>query len=258
VPIREWTDNVPAVYARSVMSLVQSWHSIVDHLTQMATTTYLHCPTVTTVRALYAIKSLSALQTSFTNNHTTYGGLLDDELLDFEQYLNQLEDFLMRIKVVVDHKVAKMALTPIYKIRAHLGSRQTRGSSNVALPPLNSRRRSSYTTSDNDLEDGTTPTLQKIDSGDQETPQPQNLEPSLLNHNVTSGAEDISHPLHPALRQDFPSWPDSNASSWPTDLPEFDLMTMPAVIPFAGASFWNPTSNTIEPTFNNGWFTAAE
>ena len=258
MPTREWTNSVPAAYARSVMSLVQAWHSIIDHLIQMATTTYLHCPTVTTVRALYAIKSIFALQTSFNNNHTTYGGMLDDELLAFEQYLDQLEEFLMRVKVVADHKVAKMALTTVYKIRAQIESSQTQGSSSAVLPLHNRSRHSSITTSENELEDGTTPTLQKMDGRDQDTQQPRNLQQSLLDPNVMGGAQDAGPPLYTDLRQGFPSWADSGPGSWPIDLPEFDLMTMPAVMPFAGASFWNSTGAATQPTFSHGWSTTAE
>lgn len=48
-------------YIRIVMSLIQSSHNVLDALLQMENSTYRKCPTVTTIRALYAIQGLWAL-----------------------------------------------------------------------------------------------------------------------------------------------------------------------------------------------------
>lgn len=94
------------VYVRDVMSLVQASQSVLDVLLRLNVSAYRRCPTVTTVRALYAVRVVYCL---WKRQDTRPSSLVTEEVLALRFYAKQTEGFFERAREA-GHGVADMAL----------------------------------------------------------------------------------------------------------------------------------------------------
>ncbi|KIV94429.1 hypothetical protein PV10_02196 [Exophiala mesophila] len=112
--------NPDMAYIRVVMSLIQSSHSILDTVIHLDIPTYLNCPTVTTVRALYAMQMIFTLYKSVKLQNSHISDLIGEETLVAKFYANQIKDFFERA-VGVDHfQVPRMALASLAKVTNYM------------------------------------------------------------------------------------------------------------------------------------------
>lgn len=105
---------------RIVMSLIQSSHSILDALLQMGNSTYLKCPTVTTIRALYAIQVIWTLWKSANRQHTCLSSFITEEVLSVRFYVRQIQAFLKVAIGPEGYQVPKMASNALSDVTNHL------------------------------------------------------------------------------------------------------------------------------------------
>lgn len=114
--------DVDSDYLRMIMSFVQSSHSALDLLLRLDASTYLKCPTVTTVRALYAVHELCLLQEyiidqqSYLRNHVT------EQVLCVQFYMSQTEVFFERVRAEKLFRVPHMALSVLAHTRGDASS----------------------------------------------------------------------------------------------------------------------------------------
>ncbi|KFY48678.1 hypothetical protein V495_01097 [Pseudogymnoascus sp. VKM F-4514 (FW-929)] len=97
-------------YIRIVMSLIQSCHGVLDAHLHLTTSTYLRAPTVTTVRALYAMQVIYSLWKLVHYEQTNLSKFINEEVLGFRFYARQTKDFFERAMGAEGFQVPRMAL----------------------------------------------------------------------------------------------------------------------------------------------------
>lgn len=97
---------------RIVMSLIQASHTVLDTLLYMDTATYLKCPTVTTIRPLYAMQEISMLGKSIQNSENM-SSIITDESLAVRLYATQIKEFFTRAVGSSMFQVPRMALASL-------------------------------------------------------------------------------------------------------------------------------------------------
>ncbi|KAF2226848.1 hypothetical protein BDZ85DRAFT_55429 [Elsinoe ampelina] len=190
---------------RAITSIMQDCHDIIDTLLQSATVTYLHCPTVTTVRALYAGRELLTIQSLVDNEQSPYFGLLTESVVRSKQYLNKLRGFLSRFEGDTGHQVPVMAL----KLIANL---------NATGFPRNDQVSGGLNIRENDLDDVTAATLPDV---------VQTAFPPLR----------YGQPSSSNLNADQTAMDSSATGQW-ANIPDLDLLTMPG-LDFIDYTPWN-------------------
>ncbi|KAH8811236.1 hypothetical protein F5884DRAFT_781568 [Xylogone sp. PMI_703] len=98
-------------YVRILMSLIQSSHSILDIVLYLDIPKYLKCPTVTTVRALYAIQEIYTLQ-----KQTHISNLIGEEAFALKFYAKQTRQFFEQALGQGGFQVPRMALDMLAKV----------------------------------------------------------------------------------------------------------------------------------------------
>ncbi|KAG8628221.1 hypothetical protein KVT40_004094 [Elsinoe batatas] len=202
-------DNASTLTAgtvRAITSIMQDCHDIIDTLVQSAPVTYLHCPTVTTVRALYAGRELLTLQGLVDSEQSPYFGLLAQSVVRSQQYLDKLRGFLSHVGGDPGHQVPVMALKLIAKLNATSFPGNDHG--------LNVR--------ENDLDDVTAATLPDVVRA---AVPPV---PNTLRCGQTSSSD---------FNDNQTAMDTSATGSW-IDIPDLDLLTMPG-LDFIDYTPWN-------------------
>ena len=121
------------------MSLIQSSHSVLDALLQIEASTYRKCPTVTTIRALYAIQEIWTLWKSVHCQQTYSSDFITEEVLSLRFYARQVKDFFEVGTGPEGYQIPKMALNALSNITnqvllpERINHRQTR---QVSAPQL--------------------------------------------------------------------------------------------------------------------------
>jgi hypothetical protein len=98
------------------MSLIQASHNILDVMLRLDVKTYLRCPTVTTVRALYAIREIYLVWKSTQYQNSQFSHLITEEVLALTFYVKRTNGFLERAKGVEGFSVPDMALNSLASI----------------------------------------------------------------------------------------------------------------------------------------------
>ncbi len=120
LPPHDNNARINPAYIRVIMSLIQSSHSVLDALLQIETSTYRRCPTVTTIRALYAIQDIWTLWRSVHGQQSCLSDFIAEEVLSLRFYAQQVKDFLEVATGPEGYQVPKMALTALSKITNHV------------------------------------------------------------------------------------------------------------------------------------------
>lgn len=107
-------------YIRVVMSLIQSSHNILDSVIHLDIPTYLNCPTVTTVRALYAMQMIFALWKSVKLQNSPISDLIGEETLVAKFYAKEIKDFFERAVGADNFQVPRMALASLAKVTNYM------------------------------------------------------------------------------------------------------------------------------------------
>lgn len=102
------------------MSLIQSSHSVLDALLQIETSTYLRCPTVTTIRALYALQEIWTLWRSVKCQQTHLLEFITEEVLSPKLYARQIRDFFAAMSGPEGYQIPNMALNVLSNITNHV------------------------------------------------------------------------------------------------------------------------------------------
>ncbi|KAK7225357.1 hypothetical protein V2G26_013360 [Clonostachys chloroleuca] len=100
----------------ALMSLIQASHNVLDVLLRLDIKPYLRCPTVTTVRALYAIREIHLIWRSTRHHNPQYSQYITEEALSITFYLKQMNDFLARARGSEGFSVPDMALKSLASI----------------------------------------------------------------------------------------------------------------------------------------------
>ncbi|KAK1241094.1 hypothetical protein MKX08_001068 [Trichoderma sp. CBMAI-0020] len=97
-------------YVRTIMSLIQSSHSALDTLVLFDTATYRCCPTVVSVRALYALQELFTIWKAVRSRQGYLSEFVTEEVLALKFYARQTEDFFKQVVGPEGFGVPRMAL----------------------------------------------------------------------------------------------------------------------------------------------------
>ncbi|KAM0487290.1 hypothetical protein ACHAPX_000561 [Trichoderma viride] len=97
-------------YVRTIMSLIQSSHSALDTLVLFDTATYRCCPTVVSVRALYALQELFTIWKAVRSRQGYLSEFVTEEVLALKFYARQTEDFFKQVVGAEGFGVPRMAL----------------------------------------------------------------------------------------------------------------------------------------------------
>lgn len=97
-------------YVRTIMSLIQSSHSALDTLVLFDTATYRCCPTVVSVRALYALQELFTIWKAVRSHQGYLSEFVTEEVLALKFYARQTEDFFKQVVGAEGFGVPRMAL----------------------------------------------------------------------------------------------------------------------------------------------------
>ncbi|GFP57730.1 hypothetical protein TASIC1_0009006700 [Trichoderma asperellum] len=97
-------------YVRTIMSLIQSSHSALDTLVLFDTATYRCCPTVVSVRALYALQELFAIWKAVRSRQGHLSEFVTEEVLALKFYARQTEEFFKQVVGAEGFTVPRMAL----------------------------------------------------------------------------------------------------------------------------------------------------
>lgn len=92
------------------MSLIQSSHSALDTLVLFDTATYRCCPTVVSVRALYALQELFAIWKAVRSRQGYLSEFVTEEVLALKFYARQTEEFFKQVVGAEEFTVPRMAL----------------------------------------------------------------------------------------------------------------------------------------------------
>lgn len=105
--------SLDMTYIRVLMSLIQSCHSVLDTVLHLDSPAYLRCPTVTTVRALYALQEIYALWKSMHVQPKHLADVISDQTLAPQFYASQIKDFFERAAGGNKFQVPRMALASL-------------------------------------------------------------------------------------------------------------------------------------------------
>lgn len=97
-------------YVRTIMSLIQSSHSALDTIVLFETATYRCCPTVVSVRALYALQELFTIWKAVRSRQGYLSEFVTEEVLALKFYARQTEDFFKQVVGAEGFGVPRMAL----------------------------------------------------------------------------------------------------------------------------------------------------
>lgn len=100
-------------YVRAIMSLVQSSHSALDTLVLFDVATYRRCPTVTSIRALYALHEIFTVWKSVYHQQGYLSEVVNEEVLALEFYAKQTEEFFKQAIGVEGFTIPQMALNAL-------------------------------------------------------------------------------------------------------------------------------------------------
>lgn len=243
-------------YLQAVMRLIRTCHSILDQVIGSDQLTYLNAPTITTVRALYAMKELLFLrEASIQELHPAYG-LIDVQVLSLDFYLDSLGKYLAHAKGAQGHKIPKMALSTIHRIRNRLilSNRQlikrTPASGNLQVSPESAE---SAGDSDNDLEGVTTPNLPDLRGQDQ-TPLEHLPATSATAQFPASlpGVGSTTRPFHPGFGAYNQQATDAVSGTSQFNMVEFDLMSMPDGMPLSDPLLWDSMGDPLSYGWHGG------
>ncbi|QYT01953.1 Zn(2)-C6 fungal-type domain-containing protein [Trichoderma simmonsii] len=108
-------------YIRAIMSLIQSSHSALDTLVLFDIATYRRCPTVTSIRALYALQELITVWKSVYHQRGYLSEFVNEEVLALSFYARQTEEFFKQATGAEGFVIPKMALNALANVLLSLG-----------------------------------------------------------------------------------------------------------------------------------------
>ncbi|KKO96461.1 hypothetical protein THAR02_11438 [Trichoderma harzianum] len=108
-------------YIRAIMSLIQSSHSALDTLVFFDIATYRRCPTVTSIRALYALQEIITVWKSVYHQRGYLSEFVNEEVLALSFYARQTEDFFKQATGAEGFAIPKMALNALTSVLLSLG-----------------------------------------------------------------------------------------------------------------------------------------
>ncbi|KAL6903956.1 hypothetical protein GGI43DRAFT_307646 [Trichoderma evansii] len=100
-------------YVRTIMSLIQSSHSALDTLVLFDTAAYRCCPTVVSVRALYALQELFTIWKAVRSRQGYLSEFVTEEVLALKFYARQTEEFFKQVVGTERFAVPRMALNAL-------------------------------------------------------------------------------------------------------------------------------------------------
>ncbi|KAL7795461.1 hypothetical protein V8C43DRAFT_321315 [Trichoderma afarasin] len=103
-------------YIRAIMSLIQSSHSALDALVLYDIATYRRCPTVTSIRALYALQEIITVWKSVCNQRGYLSEFVNEEVLALSFYARQTEEFFKQATGTEGFAIPKMALNALANV----------------------------------------------------------------------------------------------------------------------------------------------
>ncbi|KAM6485733.1 hypothetical protein HDV62DRAFT_259346 [Trichoderma sp. SZMC 28011] len=106
---------------RAIMSLIQSSHSALDTLVLFDIATYRRCPTVTSIRALYALQELITVWKSVYHQQGYLSEFVNEEVLALSFYARQTEEFFKQATGAEGFAIPKMALNALANVLLSLG-----------------------------------------------------------------------------------------------------------------------------------------
>jgi hypothetical protein len=98
------------------MSLIQASHNVLDTMLRLDTKAYLRCPTVTTVRALYALQQIYLVWKSTQHQNPQLSHLITEEALALTFYVKRANAFWERAAGAEGFSVPTMALSSLASI----------------------------------------------------------------------------------------------------------------------------------------------
>ncbi|KAK4070826.1 hypothetical protein Trihar35433_5293 [Trichoderma harzianum] len=107
---------------RAIMSLIQSSHSALDTLVLFDIATYRRCPTVTSIRALYALQELITVWKSVYHQRGYLSEFVNEEVLALSFYARQTEEFFKQATGTEGFGIPKMALNALANVLLSLGA----------------------------------------------------------------------------------------------------------------------------------------
>lgn len=108
-------------YIRAIMSLIQSSHSALDTLVLFDMATYRRCPTVTSIRALYALQEILTVWKSVCHQRGYLSEFVNEEVLALMFYTKQTEEFFRQAAGAEGFAIPKMALSALSNVLLSLG-----------------------------------------------------------------------------------------------------------------------------------------
>lgn len=238
--MQEIDTSITPSLVKAVMSVIQCCHGIIDLVCQMDIQLYLDCPTVTTVRALYAINTLSALQRSFVEHNTIMSKFIDQSSIMLDRYSNRLRAFLYEATGPQEHVVPRMVLSTLdqaarqpYLLGEH---NQTFRTDQVTdSEPVDAAHANPH----NDLEAVVVSTMPNAARAEQGSVVSSHNSPNNTLQQTHSYRAPISQTFAPATALNLPP-PESTATGVHRPS-EFDLMCMPDLM--NGANSWPLAGN---------------
>ncbi|PTB53659.1 hypothetical protein M431DRAFT_520631 [Trichoderma harzianum CBS 226.95] len=106
---------------RAIMSLIQSSHSALDTLVLFDIATYRRCPTVTSIRALYALQEIITVWKSVYHQRGYLSEFVNEEVLALSFYARQTEEFFKQATGTEGFGIPKMALNALANVLLSLG-----------------------------------------------------------------------------------------------------------------------------------------
>jgi hypothetical protein len=100
----------------ALMSLIQASHNVLDVLLRLDIKTFLKCPTVTTVRALYAMLEIYLIWRSTKHQNPQLPQCITEEAFSTTFYLQRMHGFLERARGPAGFSVPDMALKSLASI----------------------------------------------------------------------------------------------------------------------------------------------
>ncbi|KAL7942709.1 hypothetical protein V8C42DRAFT_150281 [Trichoderma barbatum] len=108
-------------YIRAIMSLVQSSHSALDTLVLFDIATYRRCPTVISIRALYALQEIITVWKSVYYQRGYLSEVVNEEVLALMFYAKQTEEFFRQAAGTEGFAIPQMALNALANVLLSLG-----------------------------------------------------------------------------------------------------------------------------------------
>ncbi|KAL7911586.1 hypothetical protein GGI35DRAFT_294097 [Trichoderma velutinum] len=108
-------------YIRAIMSLIQSSHTALDTLVLFDNATYRRCPTVTSIRALYALQEIITVWKSVHHQRGYLSEFVNEEVLALAFYARQTEEFFKQAAGTEGFVIPKMALNALANVLLSLG-----------------------------------------------------------------------------------------------------------------------------------------